>query len=49
MSLSGEGDEARVGHCRDRDELRGGDGPKATRAMALGVAQETSYTHVVFP
>jgi hypothetical protein len=22
MSLSGEGDEARVGHCRDRDELR---------------------------
>jgi hypothetical protein len=28
---------------------RGGDGPKATRAMALGVAQETSYTPVVFP
>jgi hypothetical protein len=30
-------------------QARGRDGLKATRAMALGVAQETSYTPVVFP
>jgi hypothetical protein len=27
---------------------RGGAGPKATQAMALGVAQKTSYTHAYF-